>query len=154
MKMQIKIKIRKFQQHDLHQVAVLFDAYRQFYGEPADLNLATEFLSERVRNNESVILVAEQDNGVLAGFAQLYPTFCSVMAKPIYVLYDLFVAPEARASGVARQLLAAGVNLARENGFGRLDLSTAKTNLKAQSVYEATGWERDQDFYTYSYMLA
>lgn len=35
------------------------------------------------------------------------------------------------------------------NGFPRLDLSTAKSNLKAQSLYESLGWVRDDVFYTY-----
>jgi ribosomal protein S18 acetylase RimI-like enzyme len=151
--MQSKIQIRKFLQHDLNQVAELFDAYRQFYEESSDINLARQYISERISRNESIILVAENNEGSLVGFCQLYPTFCSVMAKPIYVLYDLFVGPAARGMGVAKQLLDASVALAKETGRARLDLSTAKTNLKAQSVYEANGWERDLDFFTYSYQI-
>jgi len=151
--MQSKLQIRKCQQHDLKQIAQLFDAYRQFYDESADLNLAQQFLEERIRNNESVILVAENEAGTLDGFCQLYPTFCSVLAQPIYVLYDLYVAPEARGKGLARHLLDGAVLVAKENGKARLDLSTAKTNLKAQAVYEAHGWIRDNDFLTYSYLL-
>jgi ribosomal protein S18 acetylase RimI-like enzyme len=98
-------------------------------------------------------LVADDGQGTLLGFCQLYPTFCSVMAKPIYVLYDLFVDPAARGMGMATQLLDASVGYAKETGRARLDLSTAKTNLNAQSVYEANGWKRDQDFFTYSYPI-
>jgi ribosomal protein S18 acetylase RimI-like enzyme len=151
--MQSNIQIRKFGQHDLNQVAQLFDAYRQFYEERSDINLAQQYISERISKNESVILVAENGEGNLVGFCQLYPTFCSVMAKPIYVLYDLFVGPAARGQGVAKQLLDAAVVLGKETGKARLDLSTAKTNLKAQSVYEANGWERDLEFFTYSYTI-
>jgi len=151
--MQSKIQIRKFQQPDLTQVAQLFDAYRQFYEESSDINLAQQYISERISKNESIILVAENSEGVLVGFCQMYPTFCSVMAKPIYVLYDLFVGPAARGNGVAKQLLDAAVVLAKETGRARLDLSTAKSNLKAQSVYEANGWERDLDFFWYSYLI-
>ncbi|MET3108237.1 ribosomal protein S18 acetylase RimI-like enzyme [Oxalobacteraceae bacterium GrIS 2.11] len=151
--MQIKIQIRKFQQHDLSQVAQLFDAYRQFYEVSSDLTLAENYIADRIKNNESTILVAENSAGGLDGFCQLYPTFCSVIAQPIYVLYDLFVAPSARGKGVAKQLLDASVALAKEHGRARLDLSTAKTNQVAQSVYEANGWIRDNDFYTYNFTL-
>ena len=151
--MQSKIQIRNFQQQELNQVAHLFDAYRQFYEERTDINLALRYISERVVNKESVIFVAENDQGSLVGFCQLYPTFCSVAAKPIYVLYDLFVAPSARGQGVAKQLLDAAVVLGKENGKARLDLSTAKTNLTAQALYEANGWVRDHVFFTYSYSL-
>jgi len=151
--MQSKLQIRKFQQHDLNQVARLFDAYRQFYQESPDLKLAEQYLEARVRNNESVILVAENTEGQINGFCQLYPTFCSVLAQPIYVLYDLFVAQDARGQGIARHLLDAAVVVGKENGKARLDLSTAKTNLTAQSLYESHGWIRDNEFLTYSYML-
>jgi len=151
--MQSKLQIRKFQQHDLNQVARLFDAYRQFYEESPDLKLAEQYLEARVRNNESVILVAENTEGQINGFCQLYPTFCSVLAQPIYVLYDLFVAQDARGQGIARHLLDAAVVVGKENGKARLDLSTAKTNLTAQSLYESHGWIRDNEFLTYSYML-
>jgi hypothetical protein len=52
-----------------------------------------------MHKRESVILVAEDERSALVGFCQLYPSFCSVEAKPIYVLYDLFVIPSARQSG-------------------------------------------------------
>jgi len=31
-----------------------------------------------------------------------------------------------------------------------MDLTTAKTNLPAQSLYEALGWVRDEVFYAYN----
>ena len=39
---------------------------------------------------------------------------------------------------------------ATKNGMARLDLSTAKDNLKAQALYESLGWARDDVFYTYN----
>jgi ribosomal protein S18 acetylase RimI-like enzyme len=151
--MQSTIQIRKMQASDLQRVAQLFDAYRQFYLEKADLPLAEQFIAARFEKRESDILVAELNGQQLVGFSQLYPTFCSVMAQPIYVLYDLFVAPEGRSLGAARMLLDGAVNLARANGKARLDLSTAKTNLRAQGIYEANGWEQDQEFLHYSFTL-
>ncbi len=68
----------------------------------------------------------------------------------IYVLYDLFVAPDARKSGAGRALLQAAEQFAASQGVVRMDLTTAKTNLAAQSVYEALGWVRDEVFFAYS----
>ncbi len=31
-----------------------------------------------------------------------------------------------------------------------MDLTTAKTNLKAQHLYKATGWTRDEVFFAYN----
>lgn len=60
------------------------------------------------------------------------------------------IKPKARKSGVGEALLRAAERYATQNGFGRMDLTTAKTNLPAQSLYESLGWERDEVFYTYS----
>lgn len=135
---------------DVPAIAPLFDAYRQFYEQAPDLALATAFIGERLRQGESLILLAQDAQGQAVGFSQLYPSFCSVQACKIFVLYDLYVAPQARTQGVGRQLLRAAEALAREHGVARLDLTTAKTNRQAQSVYEALGWVRDEVFYAYS----
>jgi ribosomal protein S18 acetylase RimI-like enzyme len=135
---------------DLEVVASLFDAYRQFYVQAPDLALATRFIRERMENHESVILLASNAAQQVIGFCQLYPSFCSVEAKPIYTLYDLFVVPEARRTGAGRVLLLAAEQLAKEHGKVRMDLTTAKTNVAAQTAYESLGWVRDEVFYAYS----
>jgi len=144
------ILIRPYEPRDLPETARLFDLYRQFYEQRADLPLAERFIRARTENTESVILVADAGEGALGGFCQLYPSFCSVAAGPIYVLYDLFVTPSARRGGVGKALLAAAHERARGDGKVRMDLTTAKTNVTAQSVYESMGWVRDEVFYTYT----
>jgi ribosomal protein S18 acetylase RimI-like enzyme len=145
-----KIHTRLATLDDLATVAQLFDRYRQFYEQAPDLALATDFINERMRNAESVILLATDEAGGAMGFCQLYPMFCSVEAKPIYSLYDLYVAPEARRSGAGRLLLQAAEKVARAHGKARMDLTTAKTNLPAQAAYESLGWVKDEIFYAYS----
>jgi ribosomal protein S18 acetylase RimI-like enzyme len=135
---------------DLDVIAALFDAYRQFYEQPSDLGLAKSFLEARLQNKESVVILVIDSTKTAVGFCQLYPTFCSVEAKPIYSLYDLFVIPSARRSGAGSVLLRAAEKLAAENGKARMDLTTAKTNLPAQAAYESLGWVRDEVFFTYS----
>jgi ribosomal protein S18 acetylase RimI-like enzyme len=145
--------IRPVEAPDLPELARLFDQYRRFYGHAADVEGALHYLEERIANGESVILVADGGGGTLAGFCQLYPTFCSVAARPIYVLYDLFVEGPARRQGVARALMEAARARAVADGKARMDLSTAKDNVKAQALYESLGWKRDEVFYSYSLEL-
>lgn len=135
---------------DLGVIALLFDAYRRFYEQSADLVLATRFIRARMENDESVILLASNEAGEALGFCQLYPSFCSVEAAPICTLYDLFVAPAARRAGAGRALLLAAERHAAANGKVRMDLTTARTNHAAQSVYESLGWVRDEVFLSYS----
>ena len=135
---------------DLPAAAQLFDSYRQFYQQATDLALAQRFMTERLELEESVVLLAQSAAGELVGFCQLYPSFCSVEAAPIYTLYDLFVSPAARRSGVGRALLLAADARATADGKVRMDLTTARTNLQAQALYESLGWVRDEIFFAYS----
>lgn len=135
--------------NDLDSLVPLFDAYRLFYEQPADLGLAREFMTERLINLDSVVLLAWRDEQAV-GFTQLYPSFSSTRARRIFILNDLFVAAEARGAGVAAKLLAAAVAFARDEGALRLTLSTARSNMPAQRLYERLGWTVDDVFLTYS----
>jgi len=133
-------------------VAPLFDAYRQFYGQPPDLDGARRFLVERLERSESVIFAVVEDGRAL-GFTQLYPSFSSVSLMPIWNLNDLFVTDDARRRGVGARLLRAARDHALGTGAVRLALSTAVTNTKAQALYERDGWRRDTEFLHYEYEL-
>jgi GNAT superfamily N-acetyltransferase len=137
---------------DTETVALLFDAYRQFYQQPGDLDGARAFLAERLGRGESVIFLARLDDGIPAGFTQLYPIFSSTSMQRAWLLNDLFVAPTARRAGVGRALLERAHAFARETDSKELMLQTAVDNLPAQRLYESLGWQRDNDFYVY--MLA
>ena len=148
-----QVTIRLASIDDLQTVAELFDHYRQFYEQAPDIQLAKNYIAERLNNNESVILVAENSDKNLIGFCQIYPSFCSVAAAKIGVLYDLFVKPNSRKTGAGRTLMLAAQEYAANNSMARLDLTTAKDNLKAQALYESLGWARDDIFYIYSKLL-
>jgi ribosomal protein S18 acetylase RimI-like enzyme len=131
-------------------VAPLFDAYRQFYGQAADLEGARQFLLERLQRGEAV-LFAVIENGNALGFTQLYPSFSSVSMKPIWVLNDLYVIGAARRRGVGARLLTAAVDHASQTGAARLVLSTAIDNVTAQALYERLGWRKDTAFLQYGF---
>jgi ribosomal protein S18 acetylase RimI-like enzyme len=124
----------------LDMLAGLFDAYRQFYGQLSDLTGARRFLEARLRGGDSVVFLARRDDGAGVGFVQVYPSFTSVGMRPIWILNDLYVAPQARRTGVGRSLLEAARELARSTGAARLQLSTAKDNAAAKALYRAAGY--------------
>jgi ribosomal protein S18 acetylase RimI-like enzyme len=135
---------------DVDAVAPLFDAYRQFYRQPSDPGLARTFLAERLEREESVVFLAERD-GRAVGFVQLYPLFTSTADRPrrLWLLNDLFVAPEARGGGVGRALMDRARRLAEETGAAGLELATARTNAVAQRLYESLGYRVDDQFLRY-----
>ena len=146
----VAIKISKATRDDLEQTAALFDQYRQFYNEKADIGLARTYINDRMNTDTSVIFLAKDSQGKALGFTQLYPTLCSVEAKPIWVLYDLFVHSSVRNQGIGRQLMNRALVMAKKSGASRIDLETAIDNTMAQGLYESLGYQRDKAFYKYS----
>jgi GNAT superfamily N-acetyltransferase len=148
--------IRQATTADLAVVAPLFDAYRQFYGCAADHARAHEFLADRQRLGESVLLVAlRMDSaGDAIGFTQLYPSFSSVSMSRVVILNDLFVAPAWRRSTVARRLVGAAVAHAAERGAIRLELATQCANAPARRLYESLGFVPDTEYLHMSRGLA
>ncbi|MCB6183412.1 GNAT family N-acetyltransferase [Leeia sp. TBRC 13508] len=144
------IQIRQASLLDIPKIAPLFDAYRQFYEQAPNLSKAAEFLTTLLSQQASIVLIAELEGGEIVGFCQLYHSYCSVIAAPIFILYDLYVTPAHRRLSAARDLMQAAETLAKSLGKARLDLSTAKDNLKAQALYASEGYIRDDVFYVYT----
>jgi len=137
---------------DLDALAALFDGYRRFYEQPADLARARAFVGERLAAADTVFLVAD-DGGALVGFTHLFPSFTSVGTARLWILNDLFVPPGARRRGVAEALLRAAEAHGRTTGAVRLVLQTAHDNAPAQALYRRLGWTVDDGFLTFERAL-
>jgi len=137
---------------DLDALVPMFDAYRQFYGQPSNVVAARAFLSARFDHGESVLFIAFQ-KGAAVGFTQLYPSFSSIGLARSFVLNDLFVVQSARRQGVATKLLVEAIDYARTLGSASLELATAFDNHAAQALYQAEGWRRDEHYLVYRYAL-
>ena len=135
--------IREAGTDDVGSLAPLFDGYRRFYRQTSDLEGARRFLAARLAAGESRVFVAETSGGRAVGFVQLFPSFSSVSMKRLWILNDLFVAPDARRAGVARALMKRARQLAVETGAKGLILETEAHNAPAKRLYEALGWGRD-----------
>ena len=134
----------------LDELGRLFNLYRIFYEEEDDIEKATNYITARFKNEDSIIFVSRRQDSTLNGFVQLYPSYCSVSTIPILILYDLFVDESERARGKGRLLMNAARDYAKENGYKRLELSTAKDNYIGQSLYESLGYALDKEFLQYS----
>ena len=75
-------------------------------------------------------------------------------AARIYILNDLSSLASPPAAESAPRCCAARVDAARKAGAVRLKLSTAITNATAQRLYEAHGWNRDEEFSSTACRLA
>ena len=127
---------------DLDALTLLFDAYRQFYGQPSDAAAARDWLRSRLRVGESMVLVARR-GADMVGFVQLYPMFSSVRLARTWILNDLYVLPTNRRGGVARALMDAAADFARADGAAGISLETTRDNAPARALYRAAGWHED-----------
>lgn len=140
------VEIKKAIPEDVKYAAPLFDAYRIFYKQSSNIKAATDFLLERLTNNESVIFIAFAD-GNAVGFCQLYPIFSSVGLQRTWLLNDLYVDANARGQGIAAALLRQAKEFGMETSARWLLLQTGADNVTAQSVYEKNGWKRVEDYF-------
>ena len=134
-------------------LAPLFDAYRVFYEQPSDVDAARSFLLDRIQRDESVLFMAvgvDRGRRVPLGFAQLYPSFSSVSMKRLWILNDLYVAPEGRRAGIARLLIDRARELAIASHARAIVLETAIDNTGAQALYDAYGFAKDTEFLRYA----
>ena len=140
--------IRRATTNDLPQLSQLFDAYRVFYRKPSDITGATDFLTDRMKENDSVIFI-DDENGTLTGFTQLYPQFSSTRMQRSWLLNDLYVQPAFRGKGISKKLIDAAKQLARGTNAAGLLLETEKTNITGNQLYPSAGFVlyNDTNFY-------
>ena len=143
------ISIQQANMDDLDTLVELFSGYLAFYERKHEAIAIRQFLSERISNKQSIIFIANSANKAV-GFTQLYPAFASLSLKPSCILNDLFVLPDARGMGVANALMAAARQLAAETNACEIFLQTARSNHKAQALYEKLHYQRDDDFLVYT----
>ena len=137
---------------DLPDLLPLMRAYCEFYEvAPSDedlLAMARVLIADPER--EGLQLLARDAEGRAVGFATVFWTWTTLSAQRLGIMNDLFVAPDARGSGVADELIAACAERCRQRGATSLAWQTARDNHRAQAVYSRVGGERDDRWLDYS----
>ena len=85
------------------------------------------------------VILAETDDGTVAGFALFCRNYSTFLAQPGIWLEDLFVRPEHRGSGIGRQLLSHLAQLAVQRGCGRVEWAVLDWNTPSIGFYEGLG---------------
>lgn len=134
------MKIRKAETKDLEQLAKLFDGYRVFYQKDTDIESAKRFLADRMKNQDSVIYVCENEADKLVGFTQLYPLFSSTRMKKLWLLNDLFVDSNFRGKGLSVKLIEKAKELVRSSNACGMFLETGKDNVVGNKLYPRAGF--------------
>ena len=139
------MRIERVAEPDLAELLPLVRGYCDFYEvSPSDealLALARALIADPER--EGVQLLARDDSRAV-GFATIFWSWATTSAERIGVMNDLFVAAEARGSGVAEALIEACRAECAARGAGKLTWQTAPENAAAMKVYNRIGATREQ----------
>ena len=144
----MKLKIIKAEKKHIKDVGILFDLYRQFYKYESELTKSTKYIKDRISKKESTIFLCYYD-AEASGFVQLYETFDSLNISKKLILYDLYVKKNFRKKGIGKMLMIKAKEFASKKRIKIIELSTAKNNKKAQSLYETLEYKRDKEYYNY-----
>lgn len=103
------------------------------------LDEGADGVGAEVTADDAPAYVAERD-GVVVGMVTLcvYATLTGAKAY----LDHLVVAPDARRSGIGRQLVEHAIERAREAGASRVDLTARATKQAAHGLYSSLGFEQ------------
>ena len=137
--------IERVTETDITELLQLMRAYCDFYeAAPSDdalLSLARALIVDPER--EGVQLLARSE-GRAVGFATIFWSWATTSAERIGVMNDLFVAPEARGTGLAAALIEACRAECAARGARKLTWQTALDNAAAIKVYDRVGATREQ----------
>jgi GNAT superfamily N-acetyltransferase len=139
------LTIERATETDLTALLPLMRAYCDFYevapSDDALLSLARALIADPER--EGVQLLARGE-GRAVGFATIFWSWATTSAERIGVMNDLFVAPEARGTGLAAALIEACRAECASRGARKLTWQTAPDNAAAMKVYDRVGATREQ----------
>jgi len=140
------VTIERVAEADLTELLPLMRGYCDFYevapSDEALLALSRALIADP--EGEGVQLLARSDEGHAVGFATIFWSWATTSAERIGVMNDLFVAPEARGTGVAEALIEACRAECAARGAGKLTWQTARDNAAAMKLYDRVGATREQ----------
>ena len=144
--------ITRVGEEDLGELLPLLRGYCDFYevapSDDALLAISRALIADP--EHEGMQLIARQPDGRAVGFATIYWTWQTLSAARLGVMNDLYLAPEARGSGLAERLIAACRERAADHGAAELAWQTARDNHRAQKVYDRIGGSRSDHWLDYS----
>ncbi|WP_346774586.1 GNAT family N-acetyltransferase [Chromobacterium fluminis] len=132
--------IRPLQAGDYAGWLPLWRDYNAFYGREGATALPEEVERETWRRllapTEPMHGLAAVAGDALLGIAHLLYHRSTIQIQDAAYLQDLYVAPTARGGGIARALLRAAADRAREDGAAMLYWRTAGDNHTARRLYD------------------
>ena len=105
-----------------------------------------DYAADFIEGRRGDRFVAEDEAGRLLGYmilGELRPFFSP---QAVGFVYDIWVSPDHRRSGVARFLLSAAERWGRAHGYTKIKLEVAERNRGARALYEGTGFAIERNY--------
>ena len=127
-----------------HQKAVLsmVNAYAMdpmANGKPLEAKVLDSMI-EGLRRHPTTLIFLAYDADQPVGIAVCFLGFSTFYAKPLINIHDFAVMPSHRSQGVAKSLLSAVEQKAREMDCCKITLEVLENNHRAMKVYQAAGF--------------
>lgn len=122
---------------DLPEILAMVRELAAYEREPDAVEFDAAEFGRNIFGEDAVAhaLIAETDDGAVAGFALWFRTFSTWLGRPGIWLEDLFVRPAYRRLGLGRELLEA----LRARTDGRVEWSVLDWNTPAHDFYRTLG---------------
>lgn len=142
----------------LAPLSQLLNAHRVAQGQADNQPAVSHFLFERIINHEALIFLAlEAEHAAQPqgkGFLMLYPAYSAQSLMPVWILGELYVAPEARRQGVGRSLLNEALTLVHQRGDQGLTLEIAQDNMAGRQFLSTMGFQQQSQLTHYCYTFS
>jgi ribosomal protein S18 acetylase RimI-like enzyme len=103
-----------------------------------------EYIREFVEGRRGERFIAEDDAGRLAGYMILGEITPIFSPHPVGFVYDIWVAPDRRRSGLGRFLVEEAERWAHAKGYAKIKLEVGSANAPAQALYRGAGFRPER----------
>jgi len=135
-----EISIRRAAAADAPAVVELIEALADYeYLDPPDAAASTRLAAEMASAKPRFDAFLAEYDGSPAGFALVFETYSSFLARPKLYIEDLFVLSECRGRGVGRALFEAMVEEGKKRGCSLLEWTALDWNTPAHEFYKKMG---------------
>lgn len=138
----LPLTIRRAERPDADALLALIVALAEFEKLPSpDAGAQARLIEDGfgARPRYEAYLAFQEGTNTPIGYAFIFETYSTFLARPTLYLEDLFVLPGYRRQGVGGALLKFLIGMAQERGCGRMEWTCLGWNTGAQAVYEKLG---------------
>jgi GNAT superfamily N-acetyltransferase len=151
MTQEIEIIVSIAEEKDIPEISKRFDEYRQLNGKLSDVDAASKYVKE-IKNKGNIILVGYVKEGgidYLAGFANIFSAYNSIILGVQWVLQDLYVMPKYRKLGLGQAMVEKIVDLVNDNRINRFITEVDSEDNVLKRLLEKSGLEQYEEKVVY-----